>query len=444
MAGLPGLRPDALTGEEGVLPPATASKRIALVIAHLGAGGAQRVVATAANALVELGPEVHILLLEHAPISYPLSSRVKLHRVPATRVGRLAIPIGRMLRGSRTEPGAEDAMEAAAPAAGTSGRSSSEAGRPSLRSALIRAGAVALNSVRPVFLALALARRTIWLRRTLCAIGPDAVLSFLTQTNILTILAARGLTPRIVISERNDPSRQRHRRRVEKLRALLYRRADLVTANSRGALLALQDFVPGEKLAFLPNPVSLPKTGEIAHFAAPTMISVGRLVEQKGIDILLAAFAKAAPRLPQWRLAIVGDGPLLAKLEAISRNLGIEERVDWHGHVEDPFPLLKASQLFVLTSRFEGTPNALLEAMACGLPSIVSDASPGPCELVGETDRAGLIVPVEDANATAAAMVALASDEPLRSRLAAAARARASEHEIEHALPIWLKLLDCE
>jgi len=296
----------------------------------------------------------------------------------------------------------------------------------------------------PAFFVADLSRRMFWLRGKIKSIEADAVLSFLTQTNILTVLATRGLNTRTVISERNDPRLQRHRPRVELLRKFLYRRADIVTANSRGALTALEAFVPREKLAFLPNPLALPASTEVATLEAPTIITVGRLVEQKGLDVLLAAWASAAPRLPGWRLAIVGDGPLRGELEALAQTLGVGDSIDWYGHLTDPFPLVRAAKFFVLTSRFEGTPNALLEAMACGLPGIVSDASPGPCELAGEDESAGLIVPVEDATATAKAIVKLASDEPLRNRLSVGALDRASEYEADLALGVWLKLLRCE
>ena len=79
-----------------------------------------------------------------------------------------------------------------------------------------------------------------------------------------------------------------------------------------------------------------------------------------------------------WKLVIVGDGPLASELRELARDLNISSNVDWCGYVSDPFPLLRASKFFVLTSRFEGTPNALLEAMACGLPGIVSDALLAP------------------------------------------------------------------
>jgi glycosyltransferase involved in cell wall biosynthesis len=163
-------------------------------------------------------------------------------------------------------------------------------------------------------------------------------------------------------------------------------------------------------------------------------------VEQKGIDVLLKAAAQAFEVLPEWRLAIVGDGPLRDDLQALARDLGIAARVDWFGHVDDPAPYLRAAKFFVLTSRFEGSPNALLEAMACGLPAIVANASPGPLELVGE-EAAGLIVPVEDIAATAKAIVKLAGDEGLRITLAAAARERTRTHHVDEAMAVWLKLL---
>ena len=151
------------------------------------------------------------------------------------------------------------------------------------------------------------------------------------------------------------------------------------------------------------------------------------------------------PALPGWRLALVGDGPLAGELQQQARKLGVADSIDWVGHVSDPFPYLRGARLFVMTSRFEGTPNALLEAMACGLPAVVSDASPGPCEMIGSgDDAAGLIVPVEDASATADAILHLARDEMLRRRFGLAARERARAHDADHAIDVWLKLLGCE
>ena len=176
----------------------------------------------------------------------------------------------------------------------------------------------AIRVLSPVFAAYHLTRITVLLRRRIKEIEPNAVLSFLTQTNVATVLATRGLDTHTVISERNDPRLQRQRPRVEFLRWVVYPWADVVTANSKGALDALQSFVPKEKLAFLPNPLAdQPSTEEFA-FTGPTVITVGRLVEQKGIDVLLAAWAKVVSALPDWRLALVGDGPLGDELKSAS------------------------------------------------------------------------------------------------------------------------------
>ena len=110
------------------------------------------------------------------------------------------------------------------------------------------------------------------------------------------------------------------------------------------------------------------------------------------------------------------------------------------GHVKEPAPYLRVAEFFVLTSRFEGSPNALLEAMAVGLPAVVSDASPGPIELIGGA-AAGLVVPVEDVDATAAAILKLAQDADLRGRLEEAAKAMTSGHQLDNAMQTWLNIL---
>jgi glycosyltransferase involved in cell wall biosynthesis len=398
--------------------PKSEKKKLAFVIAHLGPGGAQRVAVNAANALVERGCDVHVITVLSQLDAYQLDARVTRH-CPITGTGNFAF-IQMAAWANRVSP------------------SKGPVGRVATRVALSISSRIALLPYAD-FIA-----RIRWLRRSLRSTEADAILSFLTQTNILVILATRGLRKRVVISERNDPLLQRHHPRVELLRRIVYRWADVVTANSKGALTALEPFVPKHKLAFLPNPLMAASTSEAKAFGAPTVITIGRLVEQKGLDILLAAWAKVVEVLPDWRLAIVGGGPLEGELQALAAKLNIENSVDWIGHVSDPFPLLRGAEFFVLTSRFEGTPNAMLEAMVCGLPAIVSDASPGPCELIGPDESAGLIVPVEDVCATAEAIIRLARDEALRLRLGLAARERARAHEADQAIEVWLRLLRCE
>lgn len=397
-----------------------APKRLALVISHLGPGGAQRVVTNAVEVMADRGIDLHVMVFTDRPDAYPTDPRATYHYWLPRR-DREAVDFD--------TDGTEEIASVQSP-------KSAKAGLRMLLRPLVP---------NQVAFGIELFRISAWIRRTIQAIEPDAVLSFLTQTNIMTVLATRGLRVRTAISERNDPRLQRHRPRVEFLRRIVYRRADAVTANSKGALDALEAFVPREKLAFLPNPLMKPASSEAIDYGAPTVVTVGRLVDQKGIDVLLAAWARVAAVLPDWRLAIVGGGPLEDELKARASDLGIEGSVGWHGQVSDPFPFLCGAQFFVMTSRFEGTPNALLEAMSCGLPAVVSDASPGPCELIGAgDDAAGLIVPVDDPEATAEAIIHMARDETLRRRLALNARERAGAHEADQAIEVWLRLLHCE
>ena len=281
------------------------------------------------------------------------------------------------------------------------------------------------------------------LRRALRRVESPVIVSLGTGVNIITLKACRGLGRRLVISERNDPRRLTMQRTWEWIARKLYQRADLVTANTRTALLDMRAFVPAEKLAFVPNPLSFAKgnghaggNGNAPGVPTPFFLTVGRLVWDKAHDVLLDAFALAGDELGEWQLAVVGDGRMRDALRAQATSLGVTGRVHWCGVVADPYSFYRAASVFVMASRVEGTPNALLEAMSCGLPVVVSDGPPGLLEIV-EDGVTGLVVPVNDAAALAAALKRLADDEALRRRLGEAARARVSEYDLPRALATW-------
>lgn len=352
-----------------------------IVISHMGAGGAQRVVATLANAWAARGHSIALLALtDREAEAYPLDPRIRrLHlfdRAPRWTVLHLA-------------------------------------------------GAIRL------------ARRLPQLRRMIRQTGTTRVVSFIRSTNVKVLLACLGLAGlRVIISERNDPRRQKVGRLWDGLSQLLYRHADLVTANSRGTLEALAAYVPRDKLAYLPNPMVPAQNPVPAALAGPHILAVGRLTGQKGYALLLQAFSQAAGDLAGWRLSILGDGPLREKLAQRAKQLGLGEQIDWHGQVADPFPYYAAARIFVLSSLYEGSPNALLEAMDSGLACIVTDASPGPLELI-EHEGNGLVVPADDPTALAAAMTRLANDQALRRRLGQAAQTTAAEFHLDRVLGTW-------
>ena len=150
------------------------------------------------------------------------------------------------------------------------------------------------------------------------------------------------------------------------------------------------------------------------------LAAMGRLAPQKGFDLLIDAFARAAQDKPDWSLSILGEGPERRRLEEQIHKRGLEGRVRLCGWVSDPATVLRNCDAFVLSSRFEGFPNALLEAMALGLPAIAADCPSGPAEIIRhEVD--GLLVAARDVPALSAAIRRLLSDDQLRGRLGAEA-----------------------
>lgn len=273
------------------------------------------------------------------------------------------------------------------------------------------------------------------LRKAIVASAAPVIVGMVGTTNILVILASLGLKRRVVISERNDPSRQSLGWIWDYLRKRLYPCADLVTANSDFAVVALKRFVPPERVLYLPNPVRRRSSREVAPKFGPTLLAVGRLHEQKGYDFLLEGFAQFAKRFPEWRLRILGDGSLRRILVDQAAFLGIADRVEWAGYCADPFPHYFGCDVFVMTSRFEGTPNALLEAMSCALPSVISDELPGAVALIRDGEN-GFIYRAGSVENLVSALCRLAGEELLRRRLGVEA-ARNEALDSRCAIAAW-------
>src|SRR5438132_5801052 len=210
------------------------------------------------------------------------------------------------------------------------------------------------------------------------------------------------------------------------------RRCRAVLAVSRdGGEAAVRFGVPRNRCHVIPNPAPIVNvvTREHASPEASTpkrLLTIGRLVPMKAIDVLVATAALLGDLDFQWD--VLGDGPERANVEAQAQRLGLGRRLTFHGFVLDPSPFFESADLFVLSSRFEGMPLAMTEAMRYGLPLVATRCSHGVEDLVGEGEKAaGLLVPVEDPAALAAAICGALESPQEFPRWAENARARVAE-----------------
>src|SRR5262249_32667931 len=215
------------------------------------------------------------------------------------------------------------------------------------------------------------------LRQLMRQIKPDVVLSFVELVNLRVLLAALGTGIPVVVEEHTDPARHLIGKIAKALRWLLYRRAHAVVVLTPGIAQWSKRFVSREAIHVIPNPIGdqfLKKTWQsVGPAQRHKIVAMGRLSPEKGFDLLLQAFVPCTKAHPDWTLEIVGEGSERDRLKASADELGIADKVSLAGAVKDPERVLRGADLFVLSSRYEGFPMALLEAMTCGLPVVSFD-----------------------------------------------------------------------
>jgi glycosyltransferase involved in cell wall biosynthesis len=408
---------------------------LVIVLPHLGPGGAQKVALLAAEQLLGEGRHVALLtLLPDKPKTHQLPDGLVLIDlavdVAATTSNRALLARGRrfLLAWSRRLLALGLVIVLRGLLRGV---------RPGQHSGLVRWLVFSLTGSHAVFLAA-------WLRRH----QPPRVLSLLTRTNLLCCAALWDQPGHLVVSERNDPRLQVQPFPWPWLRGWLWSRANCITANTAGVLEGLQRCDPARagSMRLLPNPlvIAAPSDFSTRSLTLPGehyFLAVCRLVPQKGIDLLLQAYAALSAEIRAgWPLVIAGDGPERRMLEQMVPGLGLEGQVHFLGFVSNPQSLYGREAVFVLPSRFEGMPNALLEAMGAGMTVVVSDASSGPLEVV-INQSTGLVFPNGDVEALAHGMDCASRDALMRTKMGNEAKALMSMHRWEVLGSIWNKIL---
>jgi glycosyltransferase involved in cell wall biosynthesis len=263
------------------------------------------------------------------------------------------------------------------------------------------------------------------IREAVTDFGPDVVVSFNDRTNVLAALALRGRSYPLIVSERSDP-RSRAREPVwSALRRWTYPTTDAVVIPSEGFRSWAEGVAKKAPVFVVPNACwsatdaddEPPPDAE----REPIVLGLGRFDRPKGFDLLIAAFAQIAPRCPDWRLRLVGEGPEREALVRQAAEAGLGSRVEIPPWSDDPNEQFRAARIFVLPSRGEGFPNVLVEAMGAGLPAIAFDCLSGPSDVI-RPGHDGLLVDTGDTFALAAALHRMIGDDAFR--IACARRAR--------------------
>ncbi len=358
--------------------------KIAMGISSLGGGGAERVLSIMANYWVERGKQVMVITL--AP------EERDVYRLDP-RVERTAFDLERVSNGVW------------------------EAVRSNLE-------------------------RILQLRKALQQGCPDVIIGFSEHMSIMLLLASWGLSIPVIVFEHTDPRQAPLDRAWAALRLWCYRRAKgIVLLTEELKQVAAQSW-PERLLHTIPNPAVVEEGAEEPlPFELPPrfVVAMGRLVSIKGFDMLLEAFARVGS--DDWSLVILGEGEERQRLERQVRIHGLEGRVMLPGRVDKPFQVLRQAQLFVLSSRFEGFPMALVEAMACGLPAVSFNCPTGPSDIIRDGID-GILVPREDVDALARAMQRLMEDDEMRIRLGSRAPDVRARFDLKKVMGQWDRLLE--
>lgn len=283
-------------------------------------------------------------------------------------------------------------------------------------------------------------RRVSRLRAALVTVKPDVVVSFIDLTNVLVLAATRGLDIPVVISERIHPHFHKIDFQWRIARRLLYPFADRLVVQTAVIARWARWVVSRRKVRVIPNSVTSFGTDERPTSREDVVVAVGRLHSQKGFDLLIRAFADSHIWQNGWRLVIVGDGPERANLDALVAERDLQSSVSLPGETARPQDWYRRCGIFVLSSRFEGFPNVLLEAMSFGAPCVTFDCPSGPAEIV----RPGIdavLLPQEDAEGLASTLSRLARDSEARKSLGSAAARIGSRFSPELVFAEWERLL---
>lgn len=403
-------------------PPYFTPMRIVIVIDSLNGGGAERIMCLMSNYWADKGWTVTALASHQAKRApfYILSPKVHFHDLDVQGPART---LNRLLKGKPKS----NSNDSVAPRDSNAETNDQPGGLKKL--------------LRPIVWRTETLYALLKLRIAIKKAKPQIVLSFLDHLSVLTIMSMTGLRIPVVAYEQVDPHNHELNEFWVRMRHKFYPRATKVVVQTRaGAKYFREDVQP--KIVIIPNPVIIPpqrSETEILPFrpGRKCLIGVGRLHTQKGFDFLLEAFQGLVEEFPEWDLFIFGEGDERASLTAQIELLGLKDRAVLAGTTGRPIDAMKLSDVFVLSSRFEGFPNVLCEAMAAGC-TVVSYACPtGPDEIIRDGIDGVLVPQVGDIAGLQEGLRRVMRDEALRKQLSEAATDIQRRFPLEVVMKMW-------
>lgn len=353
--------------------------KILFFMYSLGSGGAERVMSVLASELSNSGHEVHIALTANETVYYSLAERVQLHFLGETMKNRMPFAMRFIKR---------------------------------------------LKKMR------ALTKR----------LAPDVVISFTSVLNTEVCFALAGIDIPIIVSERNDPAIDPASKVKKFLRQVAYLKPSYFVFQTPDAQAYFSQRIQ-KKATIVLNPLSGHIPEPFNREREKRIVSVCRLNRQKNIPLLVRAFSDFAKQYPDYTLEIYGDGSIRKDMEILIDEMNMANRIFLKGFCHDVHQKIRNASMFVLSSDYEGMPNALMEAMAIGLPCISTDCPCGGPRMLIKHGQNGLLVPVANQERLTDAMCYMVEHPEIALEMGRCAEEIRVKAEAKQIASEWEKLI---
>ena len=269
---------------------------------------------------------------------------------------------------------------------------------------------------------------------------PNVVISFMSQINMYSLIATIGLGIKVIVSERNDPKqRSKVHRIAENILYTLF--ADKIVFQTEFVKKYFNSFIQ-KKSEVIVNPIDVSILPQYTGRREKCIAGIGRLTSQKNFKLLIEAFVEFDKKISGYTLHIFGDGELLNELKQLVHERNMSQKIIFHGYVSNIAEQICNYSMYVSTSNFEGISNAMLEAMAMGIPTICTDCPVGGAKMMIKNGVNGLLIPMNDKNALIKAMIEIAADEKVAQNISHTAVQIGKKLDLKKITKKWEKLLE--